>query len=104
MQMNSLAGITSSTLLTNERGLRMSYRILNNRYIDARSKAIAAALQAGDKPLAERIKAFVLSDIRPKAASEIEDISDASKLLGHTSEQITKTVYRRVGEVVKPTR
>jgi transketolase len=39
-----------------------------------------------------------------EAASEIDDIKDAQKLLAHSDSQITKTVYRRVGERVKPTR
>ncbi|WP_017517072.1 integrase [Pseudomonas nitroreducens] len=104
LERRKLAGITSSTLITNSRGLRLSYRMLVNRWNEARNQAAAAAIEAHDKPLAERIKAFVFSDIRPKAASEIEDIADASKLLGHSKEEITKKVYRRVGEVVKPTR
>ncbi|MFJ3259875.1 integrase [Pseudomonas sp. NPDC086581] len=104
LERRKLAGISSSTLITNPGGLRLSYRMLNNRWNDARDAAIKAAKEAGDQPLAARIKAFVFSDIRPKAASEIEDIGDASKLLGHTKEEITKKVYRRVGEVVKPTR
>jgi len=104
LERRKLAGITSSTLITNSRGLRLSYRMLNNRWDEARSAAVANALEAGDKPLAERIKGLVFSDIRPKAASEIDDLGDASKLLGHTKEAITKKVYRRVGEVVKPTR
>ena len=54
--------------------------------------------------MACRIKAFQFRDIRPKAASEIASLDDASKLLGHTDKQITQKVYRRVGEVVKPTR
>lgn len=32
------------------------------------------------------------------------DLSDASRLLGHTDKRITETVYRLVGEIVKPTR
>lgn len=104
LERRRLAGITSSTLITNPSGLRLSYRMLNNRWDEARSKAAQTALKAGDKPLAARIQAFRFSDIRPKAASEIDDISDASKLLGHSKEEITKKVYRRVGEVVKPTR
>lgn len=40
----------------------------------------------------------------PKAASVIEDISHASRLLGHSKEEITRRVYRRVGEVVSPTK
>jgi integrase len=59
---------------------------------------------AGKAELAERIKAFQFRDIRPKAASEITSLEDASKLLGHTDKQITQKVYRWVGEIVKPTR
>ena len=33
-----------------------------------------------------------------------QDISHASRLLGHSKEEITKRVYRRVGEVVSPTK
>lgn len=71
---------------------------------DARSKAAANALKAGDDKLAEMIRAFQFRDIRPKAASEIGDLNRASRLLGHTDKRITETVYRRVGEVVDPTR
>jgi hypothetical protein len=39
---------------------------------------------------------FQFRDIRPKAASEINDLSDASVLLGHSKEGITERVYRRV--------
>ena len=42
--------------------------------------------------------------IRPRAASDIGDLAAASKLLGHTEQQITRKVYRRVGETVKPTK
>jgi integrase len=54
--------------------------------------------------LATRIEAFQFRDIRPKAASEITSLKNASKLQGHTDKQITQKVYRRVGEVVKPTK
>lgn len=40
-------------------------------------------------------------DLRAKVASDT-DLEHASKLLGHTSEEITRKVYRRKGEVVKP--
>lgn len=66
--------------------------------------AAAAALDSLDEMLAAAIRQFQFRDIRPKAASEIEDLSRASKLLGHTDKRITETVYRRVGEVVDPTR
>ncbi|MNJ76436.1 hypothetical protein D3C77_737160 [compost metagenome] len=32
------------------------------------------------------------------------DIGQASRRLGHSKEEITKRVYRRVGEVVSPTK
>ena len=56
-----------------------------------------------DWRLASRIRAFQFRDIRPKAASELP-LDHASKLLGHTEHEITEKVYRRVGEVVKPTK
>lgn len=37
-------------------------------------------------------------------AAEKASLADASSLLGHTDTQITKQVYRRAGEVVKPTK
>jgi len=52
--------------------------------------------------LADHIAKFQFRDIRPKAASEFVDIADASKLLGHSKEEITRRVYRRVGAIAKP--
>lgn len=49
------------------------------------------------------IRQFQFKNIRPKAASEIE-LAHASRLLGHSTEEMTKRVYRRVGEIVKPTK
>lgn len=36
-------------------------------------------------------------------ASEIE-LTHASRLLGHSTEEMTKKVYRRVGEILNPTK
>jgi len=41
---------------------------------------------------------------RPKAASEIEDIGHASRLLGHSSQEMTKKVYRLIGEILRRTK
>ncbi|BBB60544.1 hypothetical protein UNDKW_2271 [Undibacterium sp. KW1] len=57
-----------------------------------------------DEDMASIILQFKFRDIRPKAASEISNLHDASKLLEHGDKQITKKVYRRIGETVKPTR
>ena len=70
------------------------------RFSSARDKASA---EAKTPELAARIRAFQFRDIRPKTASELP-LEHASKLLGHTEHEITEKVYRRVGEVVNPTR
>jgi integrase len=66
--------------------------------------AFGAALDRGDEHLGERIMAFWFRDIRPMAASESADLRHVSELLGHTNVAITKRVYRRQGEVAKPTK
>lgn len=98
------AGTRTSTLITNQAGLRMSYNMLRNRWDEAREKAASKAAIDGDTELATSIRKFQFRDIRPKAGSEIEDIKAASRLLGHSTEEMTKKVYRRVGEVVSPTK
>ncbi len=98
------AGVRTSILITNQTGLRMSYNMLRNRWDEARNKAATKAAADGDIELATTIRKFQFRDIRPKAGSEIEDIKDASRLLGHSTEEMTKKVYRRVGEIVKPTK
>ncbi len=104
LERRALAGIRGPHLITNASGLRMSYPMLRNRWDEARSDAAQKAAENGDPNLANRIKEFQFRDIRPKAASEIDDLSHTSRLLGHSKEQITKTVYRRIGEIVDPTK
>ena len=82
----------------------MSYNMLRNRWDESRENAATKAATDGDAELANTIRKFQFRDIRPKAGSEIEDIKDASRLLGHSTEEMTKKVYRRVGEIVKPTK
>lgn len=43
-------------------------------------------------------------EAKDKAASEIVDIGDASLLLGHSKQEITKRVYRRIGATAKPSK
>ncbi|MFL1501122.1 tyrosine-type recombinase/integrase [Pseudomonas sp. O64] len=103
LERRALSGIKNSRLITNTSGLRMSQQMLRNRWDEARDKAAIKAAADGDSPLAVLIRQFQFKDIRPKAASEIE-LTHASRLLGHSSEEMTKKVYRRVGEIVKPTK
>lgn len=103
IERRKFTGITTSRLITNESGLRMSYGMLRNRWDEARQRA-ARKVEAVDEAMAARIREFRFMDIRPKAATDIEDIGDASKLLSHSKEQTTMTIYRRVGEIAKPTK
>ena len=66
--------------------------------------AANVAISEGKPADAEKIAQFHFKDIRPKAASEITDIADASILLGHSKQEITKRVYRRVGAIAKPSK
>lgn len=104
LKRKTMNGLRSSNLITNSVGLRMSYAMLRNRWDEARNKAAEKATLVGDKTLSELIRQFQFRDIRPKAASEIDDINHASRLLGHSSQEMTKKVYRRVGEIVSPTK
>lgn len=103
LERRAINGVKTSTLITNSSGLRMSQQMLRNRWDDARENAAIKAAADGDSALAASIRQFQFKDIRPKAASEIE-LTHASRLLGHSTEEITKKVYRRVGEIVKPTK
>ena len=69
-----------------------------------REAARLKALSEKQLELANRIAQFQFRDIRPKAASEINDLADASLLLGHSKEGITERAYRRVGAIAKPSR
>lgn len=99
--------VRSFSLIATPAGAALNKGTLRTRFDAARSTAAAKALESGTEEmflLAERIKQFQFRDIRPKAASDIGDLSAASKLLGHTEQEITKKVYMRVGEEVRPTR
>lgn len=94
----------SSYLIISQSGKRMTATMLRKRWDAAREKAKQEAIDQGDDLLASRIGEFQFRDIRPKAASEISDVGDASLLLGHTKGDITERVYRRVGAIAKPSK
>ena len=95
---------TSKRFILNTSGRQVSQEMLRNRWDDAREKARLKAISEGAQGDAEKIAQFQFKDIRPKAASEITDISDASLLLGHSKQEITNRVYRRVGAIAKPSK
>lgn len=96
--------VTSLYLVATEAGRRMTAGMLRLRFVAARDAAASAAEQAGDACLASSIRQFQFRDARPKAASEIADLAQAAELLGHSDKQLTRTVYTRIGKLVKPTR
>lgn len=88
-------------------GQRLNQYKLRSRFEAARAAAVNEALAVGTPEMdevAEKVKEFQFRDIRPKAATDIEDFAAPSRLLGHTHQEITKKVYIRRGETVKPTR
>jgi integrase len=96
--------VRGAHLLMTSGGLVLNRGTLRKRFTDARNAAIAAAMDAGRDVLAARIRQYQFRDTRAKAASDVEDLATASKLLGHSKEEITQLVYRRRGEVTNPTR
>lgn len=99
--------VRSLYLVATPAGVPLNRGTLRVRFDKAR-KAAAKAAETDATPesiaLADRIRKFQFRDIRPRAASDIGDLTAASKLLGHTEQQITRKVYIRVGETVKPTK
>lgn len=94
----------SQHFILSRTGMRVSQQMLRNRWDDAREAARSLAASEGRVDDAEKIQQFQFKDIRPKAASEITDIADASLLLGHSEQEITKRVYRRIGAVAQPSK
>lgn len=104
LEQRKARAVRNPYLIVTEDGRNVTKAMLRLRFDDARKLAAAEAIKDLDPVLSSGIKAFQFRDIRPKAASEIADLGNASKLLGHTDKRITQTVYRRVGEVVAPTK
>ena len=94
--------VRSLWLLATPTGRRMTSGMLRLRFVAARTTAEQEE-RRGDTELAGKIRRFQFRDARPKAASEMK-LEDAQRLLGHSKEQMTKAVYRRVGEKVRPTK
>lgn len=82
--------VVSLALVRDESGQRMTYDALSDRFQAARE---AAGVH------------FQLRDLRAKAATDLEDLALAQRLLGHSSRAMTEHYTKqRVGEKVKPLR
>ena len=93
---------SSKYLLISKHGKRMTKEMPRLRWDKAREKACAKTIEQDDPMLTGKISGFQFRDIRLKTASEILDIGDASLLLGHSKQEITKRVYRRIGTTANP--
>lgn len=92
----------SSPYLISIKNKGITQGMLRNRFDNARIDAINKALSINDVELADKIKQFQFRDTRSKVASDMNDITAASRLLGHSKEQITRSVYVRTGQEVAP--
>lgn len=80
--------VVSLALIRDEKGQKMTYDALFNRFEAARE---AASVH------------FQLRDLRAKVATDLEDLALAQKLLGHASRAMTEHYTKnRVGEKVRP--
>lgn len=95
-----IEGVRTLALVCNERGQPLLKSAMRYRFDKARN---AAASAAKDKAQAERLRSIQFRDLRAKAASDVEALDKAQKLLGHTSRDMTEHyVRKRRGEKVSP--
>ena len=82
-------------LLTTPKGRPVSARMLRERYDTAREAAAKLAEKADNKAMADLIRAMFLRDMRKRASDLANSMSEASELLQHSSQAVTKKHYRK---------
>lgn len=92
----------NSPFLLSVNGRVLAYEGFRRRFEKSKKIAIKHALDNNDQYLASQIKQFVFKDIRPKTASDMNNLNSASNLLGHTKEETTRLIYLKVGQEVNP--
>lgn len=96
----AIKGVRSLSLIVNESGQQLGKSAMRYRFDKARA---AAAEAAPNTEAAERIRSIQFRDLRAKAASDMEALDKAQKLLGHTKRDMTEHYIRkRRGEKVQP--
>jgi hypothetical protein len=94
----------SVMLLTTATGKQVTWRMLRERWDDARDRAALAAEKAGDKDQGVRIRAMYLRDMRSLAADLAHDEEEASKLLQHSNKALTEQHYRTKVQTLRAVR
>lgn len=96
----AINGVRSLSLIVNEDGQQMGKSAMRYRFDKARKAAAEAAPNA---EAAERVRSIQFRDLRAKAASDMEALDKAQKLLGHTKRDMTERYVRtRRGDKVQP--
>lgn len=86
--LNRTRAATGQWLVQTDAGQRLTYSMLRKRFD-------AARIAAGTT--------WQFRDLRPKAATDMDNVRDAQQLLGHADESTTARIYRRRrGEKVRP--
>jgi integrase len=95
-----IEGVRSLALICNEGGQPLLKSAMRYRFDKARD---AAASATKDEAQAVRLRSIQFRDLRAKAASDMEALDKAQKLLGHSSRDMTEHyVRKRRGEKVGP--
>ena len=91
--------VVGVTILADPKGQRLKeFGYFRSQFDKARDGAEAEA-----KELKHEFQRFQFRDLRPKAATDLESLAAAQKLLGHTTERMTAAYIRaRRGDVVQP--
>lgn len=97
---SKIEGVRSLALICNEQGQPLKKAAMRYRFDKAR-EAAAAAIK--NKAQADRLRSIQFRDLRAKAASDMEALDKAQKLLGHSKREMTEHyVRKRRGEKVSP--
>lgn len=95
--------VVSLHLIRNEDEQPLTYSAMTQRFAKAREAAIEHSKDSGETGLAASLAGFQFRDLRARAASDIDDLRAAQRLLAHGSSTMTEHYVRaRVGERVKP--
>jgi integrase len=94
--------VASPYLIRNEDEQPLTYSAMSQRFQKARAAAIEHAQDSNQTALAASLRGFQFRDLRARAASDVDDLRAAQRLLGHGSAAMTeKYVRARVGDKVK---
>ncbi|MCL2076301.1 MAG: tyrosine-type recombinase/integrase [Betaproteobacteria bacterium] len=95
-------GVRSLALICKENGEKLTRDAMRYRFDKARAAAVESAATPEE---AKKLRIIQFRDLRAKAASDIENLRRAQRLLGHSSQATTEHyVRKRRGDKVMPVR